>query len=323
MSILESLHAERRMSMNHWRFRILHWCFNENAETPEESSLPRYLYTHYCPLFHLTNFIALFSWLILLVKVIVAVVSAIADVVSGIDWSSWMPERKVREPSEISLKKQQWKTLVQFVLNDKDYEDFDYLWRIHGSQSFGLLDKEETRKRHEDLVSSIKEARERSEARKEKMRARILFWVNFSRVFVSWFLYAFYVAVAIVALWLAYVCVGPLVGIVKWLFAFEYASLLPFLVIGAKVGFLVLLSFIFVVLMHRFSVVQRCTESAVRGAVMCSPPFVLLWAMISAPFVWVWNGLNSCYDFVVMFYEENCPPITMISEDEEAIEEAV
>ena len=33
MSILDSIKEERKLSFNHWRYRILHWAFN--AEPPD------------------------------------------------------------------------------------------------------------------------------------------------------------------------------------------------------------------------------------------------------------------------------------------------
>lgn len=59
MGIIEAIKAPKNLSFYHWRYRILHWVFNVGAKTPEESPLPNYLYTHYCPLFHLTNILFL------------------------------------------------------------------------------------------------------------------------------------------------------------------------------------------------------------------------------------------------------------------------
>lgn len=71
--ILEAIKGEKKMSFHHWRYRLLHWAFGEKADTPEQSGLPRFLYTHYCPLFHLTNLIAIFAPAILFVKLVCVV----------------------------------------------------------------------------------------------------------------------------------------------------------------------------------------------------------------------------------------------------------
>ena len=57
---IKALKKERKLSMNHWRYRLLHTTFWCNPKTPAESPLPNFLYTHYCPLFHCTNLLLLF-----------------------------------------------------------------------------------------------------------------------------------------------------------------------------------------------------------------------------------------------------------------------
>lgn len=54
-SLFNLIKKERKLSFDNWRYRLLHWYNGISPETPEDSTLPRYLYTHYCPLFHLTN----------------------------------------------------------------------------------------------------------------------------------------------------------------------------------------------------------------------------------------------------------------------------
>jgi hypothetical protein len=84
--IFDAIHAERKMSLTHWRYRLLHWVFNVDSDQVWKddsgkfhSKLPNYLYSHYCPLFHLTNLIALFSPIILVVKIVWAII-----IISGI-----------------------------------------------------------------------------------------------------------------------------------------------------------------------------------------------------------------------------------------------
>ena len=163
-----SIFRERKLSLNHWRYRLLHWCFNEkNITRSEESALPQYLYCHYCPLFHLTNFIALFSWLILTIKVIVWCCKGIASVISKVDWrflhvdlfnlfNLFKRERVERAPTEAELRKRQWKVFLQKI---EDYNDdnntnctFEYFWRYY-YHHFELLDKNEAEISFERIIS--------------------------------------------------------------------------------------------------------------------------------------------------------------------------
>lgn len=101
------LQRRKKLSLNHWRYRLLHWCFNVKADnnTPFSNNLPRCLYTHYCPLFHLTNLIAIFCPIILIVKVVIAMAKAFVHAFSQLKWS-WPTTKDVvtdrsRKPTEI------------------------------------------------------------------------------------------------------------------------------------------------------------------------------------------------------------------------------
>src|SRR5205814_97384 len=73
MSLIDYVKADRRMSVDHWRFRLLYWCFNVAPGTPpDRSGLPMFMFRHYCPLFHLTNLIAVLSPLIFALRIIFA-----------------------------------------------------------------------------------------------------------------------------------------------------------------------------------------------------------------------------------------------------------
>ncbi len=323
--MLGSINGERKLSLNHWRYRLLHWCFSEkNIKAPSDSMLPQYLYSHYCPLFHLTNFIAIFSWFILIIKVCAAIFIGVVEVLHKVDWSFLKPkssERVEREPSEDELKKKQWQMLVKLTL-EHHFWRFESFWSYHSSV-FSLLDKEEVKTRYEELVVKIEEAQERAEISRKRMRDRILFWVNFSRAIIKWFLYVFYIAIGLGALWLASVCFWPVIGFFGWLFNFEFSSLLPLLVFSGKILIGAILVTGVVMLVRRFKVVQTCGSAAWEGAVACSPPFVLLVGMVCAPFKWIAKGFMNAKEFVEVFYEENCPPISIVSDDEAAIEEAI
>lgn len=79
--ILESIKRDRKLSFNHWRYRLLHWTFETN---PSDSNLPNFLYTKYCPLFHLTNLLVIFFPLIVFAKIVVFLISMMITIIRGV-----------------------------------------------------------------------------------------------------------------------------------------------------------------------------------------------------------------------------------------------
>src|SRR5690348_8046854 len=83
MSIISK--EERRLSLKHWRYRLLHWCFNVEPNPGSNITiLPKFLYTHYCPLFHLTNLIAILLPFIILIKILVQLFVISADIADNL-----------------------------------------------------------------------------------------------------------------------------------------------------------------------------------------------------------------------------------------------
>lgn len=129
MSILESLKEEKKLSLNHWRYRLLHWCFNVKVDknTPFSHDLPKCLYTHYCPLFHLTNLIAIFSPIILTVKIIVAMVRAFVYALSQIKFS-WPTKEATPEPTLKEMRRSECKHILECLKHAGWWDDFDKFW---------------------------------------------------------------------------------------------------------------------------------------------------------------------------------------------------
>jgi hypothetical protein len=64
---------------------------------------------------------------------------------------------------------------------------------------------------------------------------------------------------------------------------------------------------------------QRFFEALGIGFSKLAPPFYLVGKLFS----WICGGFKAVGDFVSMFYEENCPPIKLVSPEEAAIEEKI
>lgn len=333
MSILESIKGEKKLSLNHWRYRLLHWAFNTDVsnvsiDNPSRvTGLPNFLYTHYCPLFHLTNLIAILSPMIVFIKVISLFLKALYIALDLIPtdkiiyfFSNLIPKLQKKEVEKLPLTlEQERKQWIDWISKHNfDGYTFDILWK---STNFLVLKREEAKSMFDKYIILLKEAREIARIRREKYKARIIFWTNFSRVFIKWmmnvgyfglgclFLYLFYEFSEIV--WWLISTIGKFIA---WLFT-DSISWEVFLFIGKVIlwfgGVLISLYFFF-----KIGVVQKFLDVFLDGLTYLSPPFYLFKVFGR----WVAAGWNNTVEFVSMFYEENCPPIKLITTEESVAE---
>lgn len=318
--MFESIKGEKKLSFNHWRYRLLHWAFNvENPHAGDE--LPEFLYTHYCPLFHLTNLIALLSPLVLLIKLMVLGFKGLCacfkllptdKIKSAL--SNFKPKDKVEKSSLALDRKNCIKCICDF---QGDFEEF---WRFY--HEWKHLKKEEAALLFTEYMPKVIEGRLKYKLRKERWRNRIIFWTNFSRVFIKWAMNVLYFALAGLFLYVAYLVSVPIwnfmcwsVDFIIWLFTDAISLSLFFFI--AKIllyGTILFIGIIFILKIGFFGVFSRTISN---GLGYISPPFYLL----LVPFRWIRDGFKATREFVLMFYEENCPPITLVN-DEEAIVES-
>jgi ABC-type multidrug transport system fused ATPase/permease subunit len=327
MSILDSIKGERKLSFGNWRFRILHWAFN--VETPNQSNwqftgLPRFLYTHYCPLFHLTNLIALLSPLILGIKFLFLVgrsIAAVLDLIPLERICSYfrkmlpsLPEKVVKTP--VVTFEDDKKRLI--VLICSGYTDFERLWAGH---CFSAMSREAAEAVFNEYYPQVVAARKRAQERKEKWRQRIIFWTNFSRVFIKWAMNVAYFALAGVFLYILYAFSGIAWHGICWCaeslaWLFTDAISFSFLVFLGKLAWTFGVAYVFIYFLLRFGVFQKFVDVFASGISYITPPFYL----VAVHFRWIKSGWNNICEFVSMFYEENCPPIKIVSETEAVVE---
>lgn len=347
MNILASIKAEKKMSFRHWRYRLLHWTFGEDATTPEESDLPRFLYTHYCPLFHLTNLIAVLFPLIFFVKLVVGFFRGIAkccvligDAVGALPWDKLaavkarlFPKRAPappRQPTDEERRaagiKRDKKNLLEALLRTSFGEtEFEAFWD-RNRYEYSFLTKEEAEHFYVTRMAKIIAARKRVEERKEKMKQRLIFWTNFSHIFLKWFFNICYIVLAVVVAWVLWKIVPPCISAIFAFIAFLATfEVLPFLIwlgtwlvrVGAVGGALAIVVYCF----WRFSLIRKCGYALGSSLSAVSPPFVLLGTWFCLPFKWTVAACVNTVEFIKMFYEENCPPITIVSGEDETIAE--
>lgn len=95
MNWIQQIKAPKTLSSNHWRFRIIEAIF-------PKPMIPRYIYQQYCPLFHLSNLLFLFTFIL----PIIPIIFVIAKVTHFcLDIFSWLIDKidskfKIRETIE-------------------------------------------------------------------------------------------------------------------------------------------------------------------------------------------------------------------------------
>lgn len=324
--MLSSIATERKMSLSHWRYRVLHWYFEVSKEDGYGHNVPRYFYTHYCPLFHFTNLVILFLPIILTWKVTKYIVKNTVVPACGAMAESIRraKERRAVSAATTSVSEpKETKPRHSFIFCLKKYTDngdiketkFERFFDFIQCYGFDAKDRELYEAKFNELYPKLIAAAERRQARAIKMRERVQFWVNFSSVFIKWLLYAGYAALAAGVVWFCAAFGGTGVGWfwylmteVDWLAVAHYS--LGFLLFGV---FIVASVYI----QKRFKVFNFFFNSV--GAVL-SPILNPIGSAIVAVAEGIGNGLASIGEFIRVFFEENCPPITIVSDEEEEIE---
>lgn len=375
MGIMDSIKGTRKLSYNHWRYRLLHWCFNiQNPPTDlNRTELPKFLYTHYCPLFHLTNLIAIFSPIILFIKIACVIVGATIAGIKAMPWnrlfdfiSNLMDKLRYsrdekEQPADIdqdqqnAIDKQKRKSLFMASITDTELLDSISQYKeIISLLSAKELSQEETKKIFDENISTFFEsfwlriryrfcttpsakeecqvlfneymtkiilAQIAAKKRKESLRNTMIFWTNFSRVFIKWSLNVFYVALSLGVIYSLYVVAVPaweqfcyvVSSIYYGVTSTNFLSLLLNMVIGVTIVSVAVGS---ILLLAKIGFLERFVDGLFRGFTLLAPPFYLIGKFLD----WIFGGIRSVVEFCEMFYEENCPPIVIVNPEEELID---
>lgn len=362
--IIKGIKSEKKMSLKHWRYRVMHWTFGVKVDEHfdwERSPLPRFLYTHYCPLFHLTNMIAIFSPLIFLVKLVIATVMVAGwiglRILQAVDlgarvthkvYKSWNNARQARivarrppappkpEPiisaEELEAQRQAERErerqtriakdrakvpkfvldLARRALEDGRYEtylkEFDDFLSYHRSD-FYCIDQDAIRQIWEKHAGAAITSLAKRKARQERMRDFVVFWVNFSRMFIKGTLNLFYFALFLGVMWLTYQFGWPTLkavgSAIAWVFSMTFAfdwlsffSAVATWTLRVGVGIGVVGSLVY--LAAKFIPFRR-----IGGTVAI--PFVAIGDLFHGLGKYIEGCVIACVEFVSIFYEENCP----------------
>lgn len=376
--LLKSIKGTRRLSYNHWRYRLLHWIFG--VRNPSCSGLPRFLYTHYCPLFHLTNILVICLMLIIPLKIVLLLLwlmfkipkllivavcwvlefvdEAIGFIVKAI--ASRLPKKavvnSVPEPVEkenelakedkaalLEMEKQRYILLVIRGGCSHSVEQFKYITPEIVKELTEAHQLELKREKEESLKK-----REEEKAYQQLLAARLAFWVNFSRVFFKCGLNIFYVSLiggmsyglynwgipvlteiaqvchAVIEYWrsvnwtnVAYysgISVLTSVSIVGFII---FCMSLPDIYKNPGVKHVVKLPFNLIIGVFR-TIRGICQYLGVKY--VFAIPFVFLSGITGVCSRFTVNCVHGMATFVVMFYEDNCPPVVIVDENDQEVQ---
>lgn len=389
-NILEAIKGDRKMSLNHWRYRLLHWFFGINPATPAESSLPKQFYTHYCPLFHVTNLIALFSPFILCFKLgmvlvfwigrafflLLAGLDAVANFgirVSAILYARFKrPDRPApevvveREPTPEELaaraaakerekaaellkeKRRLANYLIVKIKEDRENaSSFQYFWCDNQFRFYGMA-QNDAQAVWDEYAQRVKEAQEKYEARRKKYQAMMVWWVNFSRIFIKGALNLIYAVLACLVLYatvfyvipfllwgggkileFAYYLItmdwmgifGSFLSFCGWLLYWTF-NIGGFIAVVAGACFLIKKSaprfqpYFQPVVDRAFNVSFKAYDTSISAIL---PPLAAVAGVFKGCTGFFKGLVVGMIEFVAVFYEENCPVVQIVSDEDAAI----
>jgi hypothetical protein len=363
--------SNKQMSMDHWRYRLLHWTWGLNKDGCKEwvdsdgekctsggRELPRFFYTHYCPLFHMTNILAIFSPIILFLKLWCLLLQFIFFTLSyfvnllrntykyirnifgyiGL-WANKFKRKEAKKSKKIGKVKVKnkpkfsnpKKILADAIINfQKSFSDlncnFDTIWRIEGwSKSTFGKSKSELEEIYNRVRAIIDERRRKDELRREKIKKRVLFWVNISQSVIKGFFNLLYVSLFVGVGFLTFVYGGSFVlGSIACTY-YIIATLVSvhwwngLLLIGYWGGLVasgvVILALIITFLY--FSANAFCKVVVKTNFTPILLPYSIVRDILVAVGGYIANICISIIDFISMFYAENCPGITIIDSENE------
>ena len=352
MNLLASIKEDHRMTLNHWRYRILHWYFNVNPSSPDESPLSRAFYTHYCPLFHVTNLIVIFSPAIFAGKVFwvfgeYGIMGAAKGVNKLHDYSMFMFENsgikeswnakleKVQEKkSLVHKKKKNNKATQKFlqIIKTSPERDFDSCWefaqyiKYREDDCMCYISQKEAKEIWDKNANAIIVIREQQiinqqkyEVLRKRRQEQLAFWVGFSRIFIKGALNVFYFIMFLTVLYGTYLIAEPAWMVFKT-------------ICGGIAYCLGLLMEVNLFACLTMAANNLFRIAAVGGTLFLGYrlirmiPFVPLLRKVCFPFEvvgeiggsfvnWCLGVHNSTVEFIKMFYEENCPAIIIVKDE--------
>lgn len=321
MNILQAIKSKRKLTFGHWRYRLLHWTFGEKATSPEKSTLPSFLYTHYCPLFHITNVLLLLSPVTFLLKLLVLSFSYIGKF---LDYVS--PKVKSVIPKRVVSDKEQLLKQLHFLVTEIEYTPnlFDTMYESYKDTFPKSFDKETVKKYFELLYNKYAEREKEKQARKQ---ARYNLFVRLASVGsllvkgLCILAYLFLIVSTIGIFTTLTLAVFPYI-VSSAIFCFYnldiiFLGVLAVTVFGGATGFIGY----HVYKSEWFGKFLTKTENVMTADLTPPGGFIKMAATNTADGVYDFFG--GIKDFFSVLYEDNCPPIEIVTGEEAEIINAI
>lgn len=327
MNVYAALKAERKMSFAHWRYRLLHWTFGIDPKTPSDSVLPSFLYTHYCPLFHLTNLLLLLMPLIWAFHVwCTCVIWAASSIHAYVKRRKEFQEaEKTRPKSEDELeiiRLVEVKRIFKYLSSLKNLAGatFENYWE-ESSPNFQALTEEEALITWKEFVEKINEAREKARLKRKRLNEMFSTVIAFSQFFFKGLLNLGILALGLIAALLAFeICRGIWLAVMSvddWWGYIRFAGFISGLAMASIVAAIGLVALGFWVREQSQLLAKEDKEYEPAQ----KPVFVVRLACdfsksVGRRMAKFFGGIG---EFVAMFYEDNCPPVKIVSEIDEGL----
>lgn len=237
---------------------------------------------------------------------------------------------KPKQPTEEEERESERQMLLTY-LREETRDWYAFKQRRGGLESYtydvlcGLSssfrsDDEECRAIFDNLVAVLRKRDEAAKLAAEKRKAWIVFWVNFSSVFIKWGLNLGYVGLAALLTYFAVVWLPPL-AIASWdllvwcvngIFTIDFFNILYLFAIWAFRILLIVGGFLALGV-----VIVRRNEQIRNGLGMVFGPLAIIPKVGGAVLGYCLETAENVCQFCVSFYEESCPPIKIVTEDDE------
>lgn len=310
--LIEQIKGPKKLTFDHWRYKTLHWCFGINPETKWDSNLPDAFYSHYCPLFHLTNLIVIFSPFIMFVKLILGLVRLIKfgfnKAVKGIVYVFITRKHKPLTEKQIVVRRIKNRIMYYIEENCSKEQTFSMLYSVFSEEYFS---KEEFEAYYDAVIKSIEKQKltdEIKEKEKKALKERMYFWVNFSSIFFKCGLNVLYIFAALLSTWGLYkFAVFISCYSLEFYLSLLWGLIKIFFYAGIIVAGIVFLAFS----LERINFKTKSYNMF---------PTQLAGKWISVFLDFIADTYESVAEFISAFYENNCPPIILEESEKECDE---
>lgn len=319
--LIEKVKGPKKLTFNHWRYKTLHWAFGINPKNQWDSKLPQCFYTHYCPLFHLTNLIVIFSPFIMMFKLTKSILRATfncCDVVRSILSKLFKRKEKIPKPmteeQKLAMRREQ---AFEFIKEHAEYghsKDVTLeLFRIRHFKDF--ISDEEFSQYFDKCIKNIERDRKKALKKAEKdliFKQRLYFWVNFSSSCGKFLINLAYVGLGLISLFAFY-------NVAYFFLTIPLTLILDVAIVAMKVCIILSCLVLLIGVLYKIiSYLQDLTYSYKHEDKHQDSKLAITLDLITswfgAFFTYFDKKVDSVFEFTSVFYENNCPPIVLQEE---------